>query len=164
MNNLVDSKDLVAYELGDHGFDTGAEDKEKLYVGSHGYGTEYKYQDEKYVGSRGCDTKYEDDMKLCGHGFGAEVANRDEDAQGKSIEKKAIEQEMLKAEDAAMKNEKIENKQMYSEVDEYTHDIQSKEGVRMDQIRTLNISVDVGVAVGDVNVEMAVGQNLWIKF
>ena len=36
--------------------------------------------------------------------------------------------------------------------------------VRMDQIRTLNISVDVGVAVGDVNVEMAVGQNLWIKF
>ena len=164
VNNLVDSKDLVAYELGDHGFDTGAEDKEKLYVGSHGYGTEYKYQDEKYVDSRGCDTKYEDDMKLCSHGFGAEVANRDEDARGKSIAKKAIEQEMLKAEDSAMKNKKIENKQKYSEVDEYTHDIQSKEGVRMDQMRTLNVSVDVGVDVGDVKVEMAVGQNLWIKF
>ena len=36
--------------------------------------------------------------------------------------------------------------------------------VRMDQIRTLNVSVDVGVDVGDVKVEMAVGQNLWIKF
>ena len=103
-------------------------------------------------------------MKLCSHGFGAEVANRDEDARGKSIAKKAIEQEMLKAEDSAMKNKKIENKQKYSEVDEYTHDIQSKEGVRMDQMRTLNVSVDVGVDVGDVKVEMAVGQNLWIKF
>ena len=44
------------------------------------------------------------------------------------------------------------------------HDIQSKEGVMMDQMRTLNVSVDVGVDVGDVKVEMAVGQNLWIKF
>ena len=143
LNNLVDSKDLKVYELGDHGFGTEAEDKDNMYVGSRGYGT--KYEEEKKFGSRGCDTKYEeeengsrgydtnnkykDDMYVSNHGLGAVLIMKDE-------------------------NEKIEKK-VYSEVDECTPDIQSKEGVRSDQM----VLCSVGVGVGDDVCWSRVGQN-----
>ena len=44
-------------------------------------------------------------------------------------------------------DEKIEKKQEYSEVVEYTPDIQSKEGVRSDKKILCSVGVDVGVDV-----------------
>ena len=52
-------------------------------------------------------------------------------------------------------NEKFEKNEGYSEVDECTPDIQSKEGVRSDQM----VLCSVGVGVGDDVCGSSVGQN-----
>jgi hypothetical protein len=102
--------------------------------GSRGFDTKYE---EEENGSRGFDTKYnrgndthyksEHDMYVGNHGFGAVQTN----------------------------DESIEKNEGYSEVEECTPDIQSKEGVRSDKMVLCSVGVDVGDVCGN-----DVGQNM----